>query len=329
MKGSATDTIDMFRALADEIRLRLLRAALDTELSVAELVAVLRMPQSTVSRHLKPLRDSGLLECRREGTSAYYRPGPALQDAALSGLLRAKLAEVPHAEPDASAVRRALALRRKRSREFFDRVAGRYGTLTQPGGGWDALAAGLAAGFAGQDVADLGAGEGDLTLLLARFAARVTAIDQSPAMLRHIRQRARAEGLTARVRAVAGELEGLPMEASSVDAAFLSQVLHHAPQPARAIAEAARILRPTGRLIVLDLVRHEQEWVRQQWADQWLGFEPAEVRQWMEQAGLRPLHAGRIAGAHQELGVLLAVGVRMPGAAAESTGTTRKKGNGR
>ncbi len=307
--------LELFRALADDVRLRLLRAVLTAELSVAELVAVLGLPQSTVSRHLKPLREAGLLETRREGTSVYYRRGPMLEDRELAAVLDRRLAQLGTAAKDAAAVRAVLDQRRKRSRDFFEKMAGRYGELTQPGGGWPALAAGLAAGFAGREVADLGCGEGGLTLLLARFARRVTAVDQSRGMLRHLRARLKSEGLAGRVRLVEGDLERVPAKAGSFDAVFLGQALHHAARPAHAVGEAARLLKRGGACVVLDLARHDQEWVRSEWADQWLGFEAEELELWMKEAGLKALRVQRLdsPGATQpaNLAVLLAVGEKV------------------
>ena len=278
--------LDVFKALSDEARLRILRAVEIAELSVAEIVTALQMPQSSVSRHLKPLRDSGLLETRREGTSVYYRRGPVFQDAAFAELLSDKLAELPGAGRDRAAVDRVLEQRRRESTKFFDEIAGRYGSLTQPGGGWRSLAAALAAGFSGKTVADIGCGEGDLTLLLARFAKRVTAIDLSAQMLRVVQERSAEAGVGSRVTAEKGDLEQLPQRTDSTDAVFVSQVLHHAARPGKALQEAARILKPGGQLILLDLARHEQEWVREEWADQWLGFEEPELRGWLAEAGL-------------------------------------------
>jgi ArsR family transcriptional regulator len=149
----------LFKALSDESRLRILRAVGSAELSVAELVGVLGVPQSTVSRHLKPLRDAGLVEARREGTSAFYHWGQVFQDRVFSDWLGVRLRGVARAAEDAASVRRVLDARRARSREFFDRIAGSYGALTEPGGGWRALASGLAVGFLGRDVADLGAAD--------------------------------------------------------------------------------------------------------------------------------------------------------------------------
>lgn len=304
------DTIELFRALADDVRLRLIRALMTAELSVAELVHVLGLPQSTVSRHLKPLRDCALVETRREGTSVYYRKGPALRDSNLEQMLDRELPRLTTAREDAQAVRKVLEQRRQRSHEFFEKMAGKYGELTQPGGGWSALAAGMAAGFAGLDVVDMGAGEGDLVLLLARFAGSVTAVDQSKAMLKEVRSRAEAAGLGSVVRVCESDMESLPLADASVDTVFLSQALHHAAQPEVVVREAARILRPGGRVILLDLVKHDQDWVREQWADQWLGFEEQEVRGWMTDAGLRDVKTERLAAATPAFFVLLASAIK-------------------
>jgi ubiquinone/menaquinone biosynthesis C-methylase UbiE len=308
MKEAAT--LEILRALADEIRLRIVKATLKEELSVAELVDVLGLPQSTVSRHLKPLRDARLVGTRREGTSVYYRQGPALGEPWLGGVLGGRLDELPSARRDAAALRRVIEARRTRSRVFFERMAGRYASLTQPGGGWEALAAALAAGFAGRHVADLGAGEGGLTMLLARFARRVTAVDQSRAMLDEVQARAKRQGVAARVRTVCGDLEKVPMGPGSVDAVFLSQALHHAARPPLAVREAARLLKRGGQLVILDLARHEEDWVRRKLADQWLGFDSEELTAWMKEAGVRPLVAERVGDLNSRLPVLMAVGVR-------------------
>ena len=301
------ETLDLFKALSDEIRLRIVRAVSVSELSVAELVGVLGLPQSTVSRHLKPLRDVGLVEARRDGTSVYYRRGQVAQDPALSRLLHERLNDVVGVAEDLASVHRIMDMRRARSQSFFDKIAGSYGTLTQPGGGWQALAAGLAAGYVGREVADLGAGEGQLTLLLARFASRVIAVDQSAHMLNELRAGAERAGVSGRVEIAQGDIESLPLPSASVDAAFLSQVLHHAAQPAAAVAEASRILRSQGILIILDLVRHDQEWVREQWADLWFGFAPEDLIKWMQSAGLKPLVTDQLSGSTPELSVLLTV----------------------
>lgn len=302
--------MDIFKALADEVRLRILHAIMQAELSVAELVSVMKLPQSTVSRHLKPLRDAGLVDTRRDGTSVYYRKGDALSDEQFGGLLEERLRDLPTAKQDANAVRQALDQRRRRSREFFDKVAGQYSGLTQPGGGWQALAAALAAGFAGRKVADIGSGEGALTLLLARFADKVIAVDQSPAMLKEVRREAKRCGVAARVEVAEGDLEKLPLGDKSVDAAFLSQALHHAARPEAAVLEAARIVKTGGQLVILDLSRHDQEWVRDQLADQWLGFDAEELAGWIKAAGMKLAVTELIDGGMKEFKLLLAVGIK-------------------
>jgi len=302
--------LDIFKALADEGRLRILRSVDQAELSVAELVQALEMPQSTVSRHLKPMREAGLVASRREGTSVFYNRGPLFRDAAFAQILNGRLKEIAVANRDAAAVERVLELRRRKSREFFDGIAGRYGSLTEPGGGWQALAAAMAAGFAGKAVADLGCGEGYLTLLLARIAKRVVAFDQSEKMLKLVEEKAAEQGVLDRIDFRVGILEELDLGGEELDAVFLSQALHHASNPEVVVRSAAAGLKPGGQLIVLDLVRHEHEWAREEWADQWLGFDPFEIREWLERAGLAPLVVDSLPGATPDLSVLMVVGVR-------------------
>ncbi|AKJ65443.1 ArsR/SmtB family transcription factor [Kiritimatiella glycovorans] len=302
-----TESLDIFRALADEARLRMVRSLGIAELSVAELTSVLDMPQSSVSRHLKPLRETGIVELRRDGTSNYYRRGPLFEDQAFEQFMGRRLAELAGGEGDRERIRRVLEQRRNRSREFFDRIAGRYETLTEPGGGWRALAAALAVGFEGCRVADLGCGEGELALLLARFAERVYAVDMSPQMLEVFQQRARERGVEERISGRIGDLEHLPLEDGSLDAVFVSQSLHHAARPDAALGEAARVLREDGKLVLLELARHEQEWTREEWADQWLGFEEDQLREWFAAAGFDTDRMERISGMTPDIDVLLAV----------------------
>ncbi len=305
-----SDALQMLKALADSVRMRIVRAVLQAELSVAELVSVLGLPQSTVSRHLKPLREVQLVETRRDGTSIYYRRGPAFDDAVLAQFVETQLAKLPSQAEDRASVRRVLEGRKQKSRDFFDRIAGRYGSLTEPGGGWLPLAAGLAAGFRGRTVADLGAGEGDLSLLLAPYAKQVMAVDASLEMVRLLQARAEDQDLADRISAIEGDIESLPIADGVVDSAFLSQALHHASSPKQAIKEAARIVRSGGSVIILDLAKHEQEWVKQEWADQWMGFDAAEIRGWLEQADLTPIHEQRITGSTPELSVLAIVATK-------------------
>lgn len=302
--------LSIFKALADDCRLRILRAVSIAELSVAELVRILGLPQSTVSRQLKPLRECGLLDTRRNGTSVFYHRGPAFADAELSSLLDRNLSDLPFDAEDRTSVRRALDQRRAHNRDFFDEMAGRYGSLTEPGGGWPALAAGLAMGYAGQMVADLGAGEGALSLLLARGCKKVLAVDLSPKMLVSLRDAADRSGVGKRIQTLEADLENLPIPDDSVDTVFLSQALHHAADPGRALNEAARILKPGGRLVLLDLCAHEQDWVREQYADVWLGFDPDTLSPLLKSANLVPQFYERLPGATMELPVLFSTAIK-------------------
>jgi ArsR family transcriptional regulator len=305
-----SDILDIFKALADEGRLRILRSVDQAELSVAELVQALDMPQSTVSRHLKPMREAGLVESRRDGTSVHYNRGPLFQDAAFAKILNDRLKEIPVANRDAAAVERVLDFRRKKSRAFFDEIAGRYGTLTEPGGGWQALTAGLAAGFSGKTVADLGCGEGHLALLLARFAEKVVAFDQSEKMLKLVSEKAAEGNLVDRLELRVGILEELDLSNEMFDAVFLSQALHHASSPENVIRAASDGLKPGGQLVILDLMRHEHEWAREEWADQWLGFDPLEIRGWLQDAGIEPQVVDSLPGSTPDLSVLIVVGMK-------------------
>lgn len=306
-----SDILDIFKALADEGRLRILRSIDQAELSVAELVQALEMPQSTVSRHLKPMREAGLVASRREGTSVYYNRGVLFRDEAFAKILNDRLQEMSVANRDAAAVDRVLELRRCKSREFFDEIAGRYGGLTEPGGGWQALAAALAAGFAGKVVADLGCGEGALTLLLARYAAKVVAFDQSEKMLRLVKEKAVEQRVLDRLELRVGNLESLDLAGEGLDAVFLSQALHHTSQPEAVIKAVSAGLKEGGQLVLLDLVRHEHEWTREEWADQWLGFDPIEIRAWLKRAGLNPLVIDSLPGSAPDLSVLMVVAVKL------------------
>lgn len=304
-----SSVIDIFKALGDENRLRMLRAVLQAELAVAEITELLGLPQSTVSRHLKPLREKELVQTRREGTTVFYQPGKALSEPALRELLEGQFEALAGRTDDALAIEAILDRRRDHSRAFFDKVAGRYAELARPGGGWMALAGALAAGFRDCRVADIGCGEGELSFLLAPFVKEVVAMDQSDSMLRLIREKAEVQNITS-ITPIRGEQEQLPIETRSCDAAFLSQVLHHAAHPAAAVREAARILRDGGQLILLDLVRHEQEWMREEWADVWLGFEPEKIVGWLRDAGLKDIQIYQRQGDTAEIPVIQAVGLK-------------------
>ena len=281
----------LFRLLGDEARLRLLRVLARDRFNVTELTGILGLAQSGVSRHLGLLKDAGLVVEDRDGAYTYYRLAPAVTadgHGPLWPLLEAQFAaarETAGVKADEARLHEVLRLRR----ENFDLHAGpdtRDGRQLVPGRSWAAWARALGHLLPEVDVVDIGCGEGYLTIEVARWARHVVAVDRAPAVL------ARAKALAARRRATnivfkRGELDRLPLEDAAADVALLSQALHHAPDPVAALGEAVRILRPGGRLLVLDLGRHDEAWVREKLGDRHLGFAPDELTTLLSAAGLR------------------------------------------
>lgn len=279
--------VKILRAAAEPNRLRILLLLKAEELSVAELQEILTMGQSTISTHLSQLKHAGLVEDRRTGKNNLYRLHDESDVAGrefMDGLLARAEIETAEAAGDRAAMRRVVKKRQDRMRSFFDSMAGRLGKDYVPGKSWKSLAEALLRLMPPLVVADLGAGDGSFSLLLARRAARVIAVDASQKMLdvgRELAARSEVGNLEFR----AGDMEELPIDSSTIDVAFFSQSLHHAPHPARALEEAARILRPGGRLVVLDLAKHRFEEARELYADEWLGFAEAELESMLEKAG--------------------------------------------
>ena len=285
------DAPALFRLLGDEVRLRLLRVLEAERLNVTELTAILGIAQSGVSRHLGLLKDAGLVGERREGGFNYYRLAPALTSetdglAPLAAFLRAHFERTTETEIGRADDVRLAEVRRLR-RENFDAHAAPDASERQlvPGRSWAAWARALGHLLPPMRVADLGCGEGYLTVEASRFASRVIAVNRSDAVLR----RARALATRRRVRNVTwkrGELERVPIRDATVDLALLSQALHHAKDPAHALAEAVRILVPRGRVLVLELREHDERWVRDRLGDQWLGFSDDALVGLLRGAGL-------------------------------------------
>jgi ArsR family transcriptional regulator len=249
------------------------------------LCAVLQLPQSTVSRHLKILSDDGWVVSRADGTSRYYRLETALDSAArqLWGIVREQVADSPAGRQDARRVDGVLSERRARSQEFFSSVAGQWDAVrTDLFGERSPLVGMLALLDPDARVADLGCGAGQLTATLAPFVGRVVGVDASGAMLAAARRR--LDGVT-NVDLRQGELEALPMEPGDADAAVMSLVLHYIAEPAKALGEAARILRGGGRLVVIDMMPHDREEYRQQMGHVWQGFPPEQMADWLAAAG--------------------------------------------
>ena len=277
------------RLLSDPTRVRLLLLLEREELSVAELQEILAKGQSQISTHLSQLKAAELVEDRRTGKNIFYRlktdtGAESKLFAQLLGLLRKAAADIPEADSDAEALKLVLKKRRDKMRSYFDSLAGRFGREYMPGRSWQGLAEALLSLLPPLVIADLGAGEGTFSQLLARRAERVIAVDNSERMVEFGSQLARKHHVK-NLEYRCGDMESLPVEDAEVDLAFFSQSLHHALRPERAVEEARRILKPGGRIAILDLLRHQFEEARELYADVWLGFTELELHRFLETAG--------------------------------------------
>ena len=275
--------IKTLKVVADPNRLRILLLLKGEALSVAELQEILGMGQSTISTHLSQLKQAGLVEDRRTGKSNLYRPAPTGSNL-LDEILADAQKEIAEAGADQAAMRRVLKKRQDKMRAFFDSVAGRLGRDYVPGKSWKSMAEALLRLMPPLTIADLGAGEGSFALLLSERAVRVIAVDSSARMIEVGREQATRHGVK-NVEYRLGDMEEVPIGTGEVDLVFFSQSLHHALHPERALGEAARILGDSGRVVVLDLLKHRFEEAREMYADEWLGFSEAELEAMLENAG--------------------------------------------
>ena len=304
--------VKILRVVADPNRLRILLLLKEEELSVAELQEILVMGQSTISTHLSQLKQAGLVEDRRTGKNNLYRLatqttgdskslkgnginrstkatpqglplGPEGQSF-LAGLLEQAQAEIPEAAQDQTELRRVVRKRQDKMRAFFDSVAGRLGKDYVPGQSWKSVAEALLRLMPPMNIADLGAGDGTFALLLAQGARHVIAVDTSARMIEVGRELAQRNNI-ANVEFRLGDMEEVPIASAEVDLVFLSQSLHHALHPERALKEVHRILCPGGRIVVLDLLKHRFEEARELYADEWLGFSETEIEAMLQKAG--------------------------------------------
>lgn len=282
----------LFRAVSDPVRLRLLQLLSAEELSVGELVRILDLPQSSVSRHLKALKEEGLVADRPEGPATYYRASieadvgdgeTHLRDA-LAGMLRE--GELSPADRDGLA--RVLALRTATGDQFFDRIGLRWDVLREecfgPTFHLEAFIGLLPADWT---VADLGTGTGYLLPVLGRHFQRVVAVDNSRAMLDLAERRVTEAGVQNRVELKEGTLEQLPLSNGEVDLAVALLMLHHLPDVPAALVEVARVLKPDGQLLVVDLHEHTNETFRVRMADRRSGIAPAQLYTWLQAAGFQ------------------------------------------
>ena len=276
-----TSTLKSLRLASDPNRLRLMLLLEQEELSVAELQEILGKGQSQISTNLAQLKQAGLVDDRRTGKNAFYRLSapPELMD-----LLRRAADEVPEAEHDRDALQLAVRRRQDNMRRYFDELAGKFGRQYVPGRSWKGIAEALLKLMPPLVIADLGAGEGTISQMMAQKAKRVIAIDNSEKMVEFGSELARKHGIE-KLEYRLGDLEDVPIDSGTVDLAFLSQALHHARHPERAVAEAWRILKPGGRVAILDLNRHHFEEAREMYADLWLGFTELEIERFLQGAG--------------------------------------------
>jgi ArsR family transcriptional regulator len=276
---------DTLKILSDPTRLRLLALVIREELSVAELQEILGMGQSRISSQLALLRQAGLVVDRRDGKKAYYSLRPRLPAGQLA-LVKAAVESVADLEvlaEDGRHLDRVLAKRRRVSEQYFNLIAGRLGRNHCPGRSWEAIGRLALRLVPPVVVADLGAGEGLISQLIARNAKQVWCIDNSPRMVEVGTELARKNDLT-NLTYKLGDIEQVPLPDESVDLAILSQALHHARHPQRAVDEAHRILRPGGQLLILDLAEHGFERARELYADHWLGFKESALEAFLKKA---------------------------------------------
>ena len=295
------------RVLADTNRLRILLLLDREELTVAELQEILSIGQSRLSMHLSQLRQAGLVEDRKQGKHSLYR----LKDRQLIDLLHNAGGEIPEAQDDTKALQLVLDKRRDKVRGYFDELAGKFGRDYVPGRSWKGLAETLLQLMPPMVIGDLGAGEGTFSQLLAQRAERVIAVDNSANMVEFGSKLAKENGL-ANLEYRLGDLEAPPIEPETLDLAFFSQSLHHALHPQQAVTAAYKLLKPGGRIVILDLKRHGFEQARDLYADTWLGFSEVELRAFLEQAGFQKVESWIVDREKQSplFETILAVGCR-------------------
>lgn len=294
---TSTTATRLFKCLSEPLRVRLVRLLRAEELNGSELREIVRVPQSTLARHLQVLREAGLVESRRDGSLSYYRvvePGELNgHGKALMELVEDLTGDDEEVNADAAALEQVLEDRRRVTRNHFDRFGHTWDELhrrvSDPAAKSQALAWLLPPGAV---VVDAGCGTGALLPELAAVGARVIAVDNAPGRLEDARRFAderELEGIEFR----RGDLDALPIADGEADAVIAQLALHHAPRPQTAIADMTRVLRPGGVLVITDFTPHDETWLRDEHADQWLGFEPEDVERWMLDAGLRSITTER------------------------------------
>lgn len=295
-----SSTLKSLRALSDATRLRMVALLERDELSVNELQEITRLGQSRISTHLGLLADCELVSARREGKRTFYKLNP---DAAGTIAEFIQLAirgakELGEHASDQINLKRVLARRREQAQVFFNQVAGRFDRVYGPGRSWQAFGHLLLRILPPLTVADLGAGEGLLSELLARRCKQVIAVDNSEKIVEFGAAKAKKNGLK-NLEFRLGDLQNPPIEPASVDLVILSQALHHAEDPAAALVSAAKLLKPRGQLLILDLLAHKFDDARKLYGDRWLGFAESDLQRWLEVAGFKKIEISVVAREEQ------------------------------
>jgi len=293
-------TLKSLRALSDPTRLRIVALLEKDELSVNELQEVTRLGQSRISTHLGLLSDCDLVRSRRDGKRTFYRLNPdadAMAGEFIQLAIRGAKEMAEHAS-DQINLKRIIARRSEQAQVFFNQVAGRFDRVYGPGRSWEAFGHLLLRILPPLVVADLGAGEGLLSELLARRCKRVIAVDNSEKIVAFGAAKAKKNGLK-NLDFRLGDLQNPPVEAGSVDLVILSQALHHATDPAAALVSAARLLKQHGQLLLLDLLAHKFDKARELYGDRWLGFAESDLHRWLEAAGFKKIEISVVAREEQ------------------------------
>ena len=295
-----TSTLKALRALSDQTRLRIVSLLERDELSVNELQEITRLGQSRISTHLGLLADCDLVRSRREGKRTFYKLNPdadAVAGEFIQLAIRGAKELADHAG-DQINLRRILARRREQAQVYFNQIAGRFDRVYGPGRSWEAFGHLLLRILPPLVVADLGAGEGLLSELLARRCKKVIAVDNSEKIVAFGAAKAKKNHLK-NLEFRQGDLQNPPIEAGSVDLVILSQALHHAEDPAAALASAAKLLKPHGQILILDLLKHNFEKARELYGDRWLGFAESDLHRWLEAAGFKKIEISIVAREEQ------------------------------
>ncbi|MBI3850219.1 MAG: metalloregulator ArsR/SmtB family transcription factor [Verrucomicrobia bacterium] len=295
-----SSTLKSLRALSDPTRLRIMALLERDELSVNELQEITRLGQSRISTHLGLLQESGLVQSRRDGKRTFYKLNERADGVAREFIQLAVRGarEMSEHSADQLDLKRILTRRNEQAQVYFNQVAGRFDRSYGPGRSWEAFGHLLLRILPPIVVADLGSGEGLLSELLARRAKKVIAVDNSEKMVTFGANKAKKNGLK-NLEFRLGDLESPPIDPQSVDLVILSQALHHAANPAKAIGCAHKILRGGGQIMILDLLKHNFDKARELYGDRWLGFAEGDLHRWLEDVGFKKIEISVVAREEQ------------------------------